>query len=123
MTVLHDEALEAGVARADLVTALHDAAALVAVNPGTLMPEVRLTYRIPPGPRAMRVEALAAIAEMLGADVVRGNGMSYTERRIGRNVIAEAHLPDDDHAPEDAFDDLLATVSGWARNWAPRSAA
>lgn len=126
MTVTRDDAIDAAVARAALITGLKDLATWLEVHPGSPIPDVRARFRVP-GERGEQLVLLDEIAEWLGVPVTDdGTGALVASRFFGP-VPAEAHVEADGRERRLAMlfppDELAGAVRSWAGNVIPVDAA
>jgi hypothetical protein len=99
MTLIPDEAVESARRRTGLSAGLRELAAWLDTHPGSPLPDVRATFRIPQGPRGQRVDAVQEVADWLGVPVGEDReGNLLAERRFGP-VPAGAGLPHEDASP------------------------
>ena len=126
MTVTRDDAIDAGVERAELVGGLLALAAWLEAHPGSPIPDVHAGFRVP-GERGEQLVLLDEIAEWLGVPVTDdGTGTLVASRFFGP-VPAEAHVEADGRERRLAMllplDELAVTVRSWAGNFIPVDAA
>jgi hypothetical protein len=92
MTLIPDEAVESAARRVSLSTGLRDLAAWLDTHPGSPVPDVYASFRVPGGERGEQVAMLNEIAGWLGVPVTADSAGNLAAGRDFGPVLAEARV-------------------------------